>query len=200
MITVVIASYNYGHLAAHCIETVLGQSQRPEILFVDDGAGDCKHLQKIYPEVEYVLRPKNLGIVDNFNDMLDRVQTERVMFLGADNWLRTDAIERLSKSKADVTTYDIMVVGELRDEIKGRHENELKALEPEIYWKREHSHHGSMVYKTKLGKRYRYSQNGGTRSEEDENLWNKLIRNQASVEYIPEAFLYYRRHRENFNK
>ena len=41
-ITVVIASYQYGHLAAHCIESVLCQSRKPDkILFVDDGVGDC---------------------------------------------------------------------------------------------------------------------------------------------------------------
>ena len=63
MITIVISSFHYGHLASHCIESVLSQTKRPErILFVDDGAGDCEHLQKIYPEVEYVLREQNLGV------------------------------------------------------------------------------------------------------------------------------------------
>jgi glycosyltransferase involved in cell wall biosynthesis len=39
MITLVIASYHYGHLAAHCIESILAQSKRPQrIIFVDDGA------------------------------------------------------------------------------------------------------------------------------------------------------------------
>ena len=200
MITVVVASYRYGHLAAHCLESLVGQSQKPEILFVDDGVGDCKHLPKIYPKVQYVFREKNLGIVDNFNDMLERVKTERVMFLGADNWLRTDAIERLSKSKADVVTYDIMVTGELRNEIKDRHADQIRSESPDLYWDRANGHHGSMVYRTELGRQFKYNHNGGTRTEEDENLWLKLIKHNATVEYIPEAFLYYRRHRENFNK
>jgi hypothetical protein len=45
MITVVIASYGYGHLAAHCIESILSQ------LDLDPTS--------IYPE----LREKNLGTV-----------------------------------------------------------------------------------------------------------------------------------------
>ena len=70
-ITVVIASYQYGHLAAHCIESVLCQSRPADkILFVDDGVGDCNHLPKIYPEVEYVLRDINMGTAKNFHDML----------------------------------------------------------------------------------------------------------------------------------
>ena len=41
MLTVVVASYQYGHLAAHCIESLLSQTKAPDkILFVDDGVGD----------------------------------------------------------------------------------------------------------------------------------------------------------------
>lgn len=40
MLTVVIDSFGYGHLADHCIESVIGQSKQPDkILFVDDGWG-----------------------------------------------------------------------------------------------------------------------------------------------------------------
>ena len=200
MITVVIASYHYGHLAAHCIETVLGQSKKPDrVLFVDDGAGDCGHLPRIYPEVEYILRPENLGIVENFNDMLGRVKTRRVMFVGADNWLRTDAIERLSKSKADVTTYNIAVVGEFRDSILKHHGAEI-TQGVEYFWDRYKAHHGSMLYKTELGKECRYDVSGGKRSEEDKTMWERFERRDVSIDHIPEPLLYYRRHRENFNK
>jgi GT2 family glycosyltransferase len=119
MLTIVIASYRYGHLAAHCIESLLSQTKPPDkILFVDDGVGDCSHLPAMYPEVEYVLREKNLGVVDNFQDMLMRVQTEYTMFLGADNWLRSDTVEQLLEHNhlrdADIVTYEIMVTGEFK--------------------------------------------------------------------------------------
>ena len=39
-VTVVVASYKYGHLAAHCIESLLSQTRLPDsVLFVDDGIG-----------------------------------------------------------------------------------------------------------------------------------------------------------------
>ena len=86
MITVVIASYKYGHLAAHCIESLLSQTKTPaRILFVDDGANDCNHLPDLYPDIEYIFRPKNLGTVNNFHDILMSVDTEYVLFIGADN-------------------------------------------------------------------------------------------------------------------
>ena len=117
MITVVVSSFFYGHLASHCIESLLGQTKLPDkIIFVDDGAHDCEHLPRLYPEVEYVIRENNLGVVDNFDDMLQRVQSEFVMFIGADNWLRSDAIETfeyvLLNNSCDIITYDIVVTGE----------------------------------------------------------------------------------------
>jgi len=204
MITIVIASYGYGHLAAHCIESILSQSVSPHrVLFVDDGVGDCEHLQSLYPEIEFVLRPENLGTVANFQDMLSRVETEYVMFLGADNWLRSDTIKLLSAENADIVTYDIVVTGELKDEILSRVPGESQEVNGDHYWCRDNKHHGSMMYRTALGKRVRYEKrfaDPNTHSQEDWRLWDMMLAAGASVSSIPEGLLYYRRHRENFLK
>jgi glycosyltransferase involved in cell wall biosynthesis len=203
VITVVIASYRYGHLACHCIESVLSQTTLPErILFVDDAAGDCKHLPHLYPEVEYVLRGKNLGVVNNFQDMLMRVTSEYTLFLGADNWLRSDALEQLSKYNTDIVTYDIVVTGELKSEIQLRHADETESHYGDVYWKREHKHHGSMMYRTSFGKRvgYKKFRDEVSQPEEDWHLWTEMLKRGATVSYVPEGLLYYRRHRENYLK
>jgi glycosyltransferase involved in cell wall biosynthesis len=152
MITVVIASYRYGHLAAHCIESLLSQSCMPErILFVDDGAHDCNHLPILYPDIEYVLRQHNLGTVANFQDMLSRIETEYVLFIGADNWLRSDSIELLTAhAGADIVTYDIVVTGELKAEITLRVPGQTQLHQGDLYWDRQGLHHGSMMYRTTL--------------------------------------------------
>lgn len=199
-ISVVIASYKYGHLAAHAIESVLEQTYPAHtIYFVDDGAHDCEHLVQLYPEVRFVLREKNMGIVQNFQDMLLKVETERVMFLGADNWLRPDALEILSKYDEDIVTYDIMVVGDRKREILRRHENECTWFEGGIYWDRSGGHHGSMLYNTELAKKVGGYESPVGRTVEDLVLYNKMLGAGASVAHVPEALLYYRRHRENFN-
>ena len=204
MITVVIASYRYGHLAAHCIESLLSQSCMPErILFVDDGAHDCSHLPILYPDIEYVLRPHNLGTVANFQDMLSRVGTEYVLFIGADNWLRSDSIELLTANAgADVVTYDIVVTGELKAEITLRVPGQTQLHQGDLYWDRQGLHHGSMMYRTALGKQIGYQKRFADRSnpQEDWNLWDKMQEQGASVSSIQEGLLYYRRHRENFLK
>lgn len=204
MITVVIASYRYGHLASHCIESLLSQTRKPEqILFVDDGAGDCEALPALYPEVKFLLREKNLGVVANFQDMLERVESEYVMFVGADNWLRSDAIELLSAARTDIVTYNIVITGELKQQIAHRFPHATRALHGDYYWRRAGEHHGSMLYRTSLGRQVGYSRREGGHPEhpqEDWSLWEKMIAARASVSHLDQALLYYRRHRENFLK
>ena len=202
MLTVVVASYQYGHLAAHCIESLLSQTRAPDkILFVDDGVGDCTHLWGVYPEVEYVLREENLGTVNNFQDMLMRVQTEYTMFLGADNWLRSDAVEQLLEHNhlrdADIVTYEVMVTGEFK---MGHRDARLPDVMRggDVYW-RWNGHHGSMMYRTTLGQAAGYAQReGGVNTEEDQVLFNRMIQMGATITHLKEPLLYYRRHRENF--
>jgi len=200
-LTIVICSYKYGHLASHAIESVLAQTVKPDkIMFVDDAVGDCKHLPNIYPEVEYVFREKNLGTVDNFQDMLDRVTTDYVMFLGADNWLASNTVEELTKHSEDIMMYDITVTGEYKDEILKRHPGEAFYSNGDYYWSRQGGHHGSMMYKVSKAKEVGgYNAGYGERTLEDKSLFERLINNGATLLHYPSAFLYYRRHRENFN-
>ena len=200
-ITVVISSYQYGHLAAHCIESVICQSRKPDkILFVDDGVGDCIHLPKIYPEIEYVLRENNMGTVANFQDMLMRVTTDKCMFLGADNWLRSDTLEILDKIDADVVLYDIVVTGDSKRGLINRHGNEMSPFNGDLYWDRYNKHHGSMLYNTKLAQSIGYKSTGGINSEEDQYMFYEMKKRNAKISWIKEGLLYYRRHRENFIK
>lgn len=200
-ITVVIASYEYGHLAAHCIESVLCQSRLPDkILFVDDGVGDCNHLPKIYPEVEYVLRTQNMGTAKNFQDMLMRVTTNKCLFIGADNWLRSDTLEILDKVESDVVLYDVIVTGDSKEGLLKRHGNEMKSYQGDLYWDRFHKHHGSMMYNTKIAQSIGYQETGDIHSQEDLFLYKGFIQLGVKIEWVQEGLLFYRRHRENFIK
>lgn len=196
--TCVIASYRYGHLAAHAIETVL-ENDFNHVLFVDDGVGDCGHLPVLYPDIEYILRDTNMGIVKNFQDMLHRVKTDYVLFLGADNWLRADTSKTLKDSTADIVTYDIMVVGDRKTEIYKRHPKELTETPEGLYWDRSGGHHGSMRYNVELAKEVGGYDSPPGRTIEDMVLYHRLLDAGATREHIPEALLYYRRHKENFN-
>ena len=203
MITVVLASYRYGHLAAHCIESVLSQSVQPEhILFIDDAAGDCTHLPLLYPDIQYIFRERNLGVVDNFQDALNRVSTEYVLFLDADNWLRSDAIELLTKHSTDIVTYDIVVTGELKAEIINRHPNETVNYCGDLYWSRNTQHHGSIMYRTSFGKRvgYKKFRDEVSQPEEDWYIWTEMLKLGVTVSNRLPRMVYYRRYKNNYLK
>jgi glycosyltransferase involved in cell wall biosynthesis len=199
MITVVVSSYKYGHLAAHCVESLLSQSEKPErILFVDDCAGDCAHIHKYYPEIEYYENPENYGTVKNFQNMLSKVTSEYCMFIGADNWLRSDAVEMFTK----IIDLDMILTGELKDTRIKYHMDEINRHQGDYYWRKDHRHHGSMLYKTEMAKSVGgYERYGNSHQTlEDLGLWHKMINAGAKVSNINEAFLYYRHHRVNNNR
>lgn len=196
---IVVASYKYGHLAAHALETVLEQ-RFDKVWFVDDGVGDCTHLPELYPEVNYVLRTNTLGTVANFQDMLmNHVDTDYVMFLGADNWLRGDALQKLQEYGTDIVMYDIMVVGDRKEEIQGRHPGETMPQDGGLYWHRDGHHHGSMLYKTSLAKKVGGYHSPPGRTLEDMHLYNAMRNAGGTIYHIRSPLLYYRRHRENYN-
>lgn len=204
-ITVVIASYKYGHLVAHAIESVLSQTLKPDKIFVvDDGVGDCKHVPKLYPEVTFIEREINMGTVDNFQDMLMRVETDKCMFLGADNWLRPDTLERLNEIDADIVSYDWSITGDegvgFAMSHGGKRENgyyikhfEKGNIEVCNYI------HGSSLYNTKKAQDVGYRASGRTRTEEDWMLFKGMLEQGATHAHLSEPMLYYRKHRTNFN-
>ena len=208
MITIVISSYNYGHLAAHCVESILAQSELPErIMFVDDCVGDCAHIIKHYPEIEYYENPENYGTVKNFQNMLDRVTSDYCMFIGADNWLRSDAIELFTKiveiRNPDIVTYDMVLTGQLKETRVPYHREEMERYQGDYYWSRKYKHHGSMLYRTSLAKSvggYDRLNDWSHQTQEDLSLWNRMISSGAKVHHIDHSLLYYRHHRQNCNK
>lgn len=208
----VIASYQYGHLAAHALESALSQSVSfDKIWFVDDGVGDCDHLVRFsqYDIVLKIFRKHNLGIIENFNDVLiNSVDTDYVIFMGADNWLQSNtcsSIKEVLQTEIpipDIITYDIMVTGQLKSEIHKFYANDMSTYKGDYHWKRQFKHHGSMAYNVQMAKELNgYAHNKTSQmTDEDLNLWNKMMNARAKVYYIPDTFLYYRRHKENFNK
>lgn len=202
-LSVVIASHGYGHLAAHCIESILDQKRQADrILFVDDGVNDCSHLPIIYPELDYTLRPSNLGTVANFNDMLERVTTDKVMFVGADNWLHPSCLEICMSYDADIVVPQIAVAGELKRSFLQHVGIGKKAPYP--LWSfgpGGNDYHGSMLYSVELGKQVRYqATEGSTKLEEDRFLYHGMRKLGARVAYTTDPLIYYRRHRANGNR
>lgn len=184
--TCVIMSYQYGHLVANAIESVLGQTKPfDKVIAIDDGAHDFYGLVEKYPEVQIVQRGQNMGIVDGFNDALNKVDTDYVLFLGADNWLHPETLEKLTQADADIISYDAWIWGDGHNEL----------------WHLPHQPHGSALYNVKKAKEVGgYADSGKQHTEEDSVMFGNMRQAGATFAHVSEPLLYYRRHRSNFNK
>lgn len=197
MLTCCIVSYRYGHLVAQAIESVLCQTVQPdEIIVVDDGGYDFPEEVHEYPVI-FDVHP-NIGIVDNFNYILDRYGKDKILFLGADNWLRPDALERMDVD-ADIVSCDAYVTGtEAGTFIQG---NTGEYQDGYWRWHLPNQPHGSAIYDVKKAKAVGgYEHSGREKSEEDSMLFQKMRKAGATFTHVDEPLLYYRRHRANFNK
>lgn len=220
-ITVVIANYNYAHLAAQAIDSVLCQTRKAdEIIFVDDLSTErVATLDELpnYP-ITKLYRNQNLGVVDNFNDVLfNHVKTSHVLFLGADNWLVTGALDQLERvanyEKSDITSYNLYLVGTEANKFTtqiGVGDIAEEFISGNKIWRfpldgniEERNYiHGSSLYNVELARKVGgYERNpNGIHSDEDWMLWKKMLRAGAIHAHTNWILMYYRRHKENFNK
>ena len=210
-VSVCIFSYNYAHLLAHSIESVLCQTRKADKIYViDDGAKDGvdKILEKYKDyNIISILRDKNLGIVDNFQDVLNRLDTTHALMLGADNYLHPNTLNRLLIEDADIVSYDIVLFGTEAFEFASKRNS--KYHDGYYIWKFDKGNistgnyiHGSSLYNVKLAQKYGYKKNPNSHlSEEDYMLWKAMIlEGNAKHIHLNIPFLYYRRHKNNFQK
>jgi glycosyltransferase involved in cell wall biosynthesis len=98
MISVIIPCYNYGHLIADTIDSVLHQSYADvEIIVIDDGSTDCtkevlSHYTAKYSQVKYY-KYENAGLGTTRNRGLEKVTGQYIQFLDADDLIEPGKFE-----------------------------------------------------------------------------------------------------------
>lgn len=96
--SIVIATYNYGHLIERAIQSVLHQTHAPhEIIVVDDGSTDdtAERMRRYADRVRYV-RKENEGQSSAYNLGALTASADFVYILDADDELCPDALSRFS--------------------------------------------------------------------------------------------------------
>ncbi|WP_051837142.1 glycosyltransferase family 2 protein [Streptomyces sp. NRRL WC-3742] len=116
-VTVVVAVYNTLPYLTACLDSLVGQSLAPgrmEVVAVDDGSTDGGgELLDAYAArhpglFRVVHQPNSGGPAAPTNRALDLARGRYVLFLGADDWLGEEALERLVAA-ADAWDSDVVV-------------------------------------------------------------------------------------------
>lgn len=102
--SVVITCYNYREYVREAVESVLGQSERPdEIVVIDDGSsdgsGDIAREALVGFDGGRVVAQENAGQLAAFEAGLREATGEWVFFLDADDRYRPDHLERFRKAR-----------------------------------------------------------------------------------------------------
>ena len=96
-VSVIIPNYNYGHLLIEAVESVLTQTvPSDEILIIDDCSSDnsWEAMQLFANQAKLVRNEKNLGVIQNFNKAVSLTSGNYIAFVGADNKIRCDYVEK----------------------------------------------------------------------------------------------------------
>ena len=101
-VSIIVPVYNCEKWLPDCIESLTRQTYSElEIILVNDGSTDgslsiCKKYEK-QDERIYLVNKKNGGVSSARNTGLKHANGEWVTFVDADDWLETDAIERICR-------------------------------------------------------------------------------------------------------
>ena len=217
-VTVIVANYNYGAYLPEAMESVLRQSVPPdEIILIDDASTDGSQevALRYQGSARVVLNEQNLGIVGNFNKAVSLATGDFIAFLGADNRMRSDYVERCKaaldrNADAAIAYTDMAIFGGRAAEIAqrvGAEQIGFSASErwPVFYWQfpdptpetlaameTRNFIHGSSMYRRKA-----FDQVGGyteSTSPEDHHLFRRMLAQGWKAVHMNEALIEYRQH------
>jgi Glycosyl transferase family 2 len=104
IVSVIVPSYNYGHLLTSCVESILSQEGvGVRVLVIDDCSPDDTHvvgraLSERDPRVEFRRHDVNQGLIATANEGLEWADGDHVVLLSADDLLLPGALQRAART------------------------------------------------------------------------------------------------------
>lgn len=223
-VALIVANYNYSRFIGAALESVLGQTDLPdELVVVDDASTDdsIEILETYRNQVRLIVNERNLGIVENFRRAVAATHADYIAFLGADNRLRCDFVERCRAAldrhpDAAVAYTDVMLFGPrarwqaLRCEANPEFEVHEHFADPatgeRLYlWRfpepvsagESAGEHGNFIHGSSMYRRTAYEAVGGYRQTdqaEDKDLFARMLQAGWNAVRVPHPLLEYRQH------
>ena len=218
-ISAIIANYNYGRFIHEAFNSLINQTVKAdEIIIIDDASSDDseEQINLIKSKVDHVIFNKNnLGIIKTFNKAVNVAKGDLIFFLGADNILKADYIEKckstlLADDNIALAYTDLVLFGPSADDLAKKVNAEYIGRSYFEGWnnflwnfpeftknllnkmKYENFAHGSSMYRKKL-----WHDVGGyqeSNNAEDHNLFYRMLKKMPLAKKATGASLYYRQH------
>lgn len=198
-VSVIIPLYNLAHLVTDAIDSVLSQTYRDiEIIVVDDGSTDnAKEVLSTYIEnnkIHYIYK-KNQGLSAARNTGIKVAQGKYIKFLDSDDYLYPEQIEKqVNDIKDDNNILSVTDYHDLRPN--------GQLIRKRVYVGRKDKQMGIFIETNRavphafLTPKDLIKQAGGfdetLTSCEDWDLWLKILRNGATIKYLPYVGCCYR--------
>lgn len=220
-VSVIVANYNYGEFLPMAVDSVLRQTHPPdEILVIDDASTDSSAEVLSWWDRDERVRvernPENLGIVGNFRRGVELTSGDHVAFLGADNMMRSDYVERMkaaldSDPGAALAYPDMTIYGPRAAILAAEVEADPTAVPDVFVWRvpdptpdrMARIEHENFITGSAMYRRADYEAVGGYRepeeqhepvTAEDHDLFRRMIARGRSVVHVPHALIEYNQH------
>jgi len=217
-VSIIVPNYNYGRFLREAIDSVLNQSIPPdEVIVIDDASEDDSRevMEEYADKVRLVFNESNLGIVDNFRKAVELTNGDYIAFVGADNRVRSDFVERCKEAldrdeDAAVAYTDVAVFGPRASLFAAafgatRIAESISERWPIFLWKfpdptpevLEGFHERNFVHGSSMYRRRDYDAAGGYLREnppEDHNLFYRMHCLGRRFAHIKAPVLEYRQH------
>lgn len=195
-ISVIIPCFNQGQYLAECIESVLSQTIKPhEIITINDGSqDDTRYIAQSYP-IKYI-EQVNKGLASARNTGLMNSTSDYIQFLDADDMLKENCIERISKiielnPDADIIAPSFKCFGKYNEPVILMPNPQLEDFKPINFQPQNRIGYFSVIKKEVLLEVGGYSPRM-TFGYEDYHLWINLLSRSKRIVTIPEVLVLYR--------
>ncbi len=198
LVSIVVASHNYGRYLGEAIASALAQTYRPvEVVVVDDGStDDSREVARRYPVT--LVEQSNQGVSAARNHGAQVARGERLVFLDADDVLEPTYVERCSDALDAAPPHVAYAYTQMR--YFGAAEG-LHASRP---FSRRRVLRGNLVNASAMLRRSAFEHVGGfstawRTAHEDCELWVRLLAHGFEGVLVPAPLLGYRRHAASRN-
>jgi glycosyltransferase involved in cell wall biosynthesis len=214
-VSIVIANYNYGRYLPEAIDSVLRQTHPPaELLVIDDASTDeSAEVLSWYADDDRIrvhVNERNLGIVGNFARGVSLTSGDYVAFLGADNRMRSDYVEKMrtaldSHPGAAMAYSDMSIFGPLSALLAAETDAAPTAAGDVFIWRTDDPtpermaklEHENWMSGSSMYRRADYDRAGGYRDSdrpEDHDLFVRLLEGGRGAVHVREPLIEYRQH------